>query len=336
MKQPIATTMEQLAANQSNIPIKKISISVVFALCAYLAMGILTEVDSVLQAIQSIPIPLYTVLIGLSLISYLTRFFRWLIFLRPIQPNISICSHALIYFAGFALTTTPGKVGETLRSLYLNPLGISYSNSLAAFFSERLLDVLAVSALAMLTIGAVTSTENWFITVVFLFISLFFLVRSRRLTGLFMYLSKNQLSVLTSEFQSKVGLFLSDRSMFTAFPLSVFAWACQGVSLVLIVGSFGFDANPFVIIGIYCLCILAGAASFIPGGIGATEAAIALLLSGLGMDPTHAVAASIVSRLVTLWLAITIGLTALLFLSGKQFSNQAIPTDELYKPNSSS
>ncbi|RDH80809.1 MAG: hypothetical protein DIZ80_17460 [endosymbiont of Galathealinum brachiosum] len=318
MKQLNATTMEQPLVNQSNIPLKKISISIVFALCTYLAMGILTEFDSVLQAIQSISIPLYAVLIGLSLTSYLTRFFRWLIFLRPIQPDISICNHALIYFAGFALTTTPGKVGETLRSLYLYPLGISYSNSLAAFFSERLLDVLAVSALAMLTIGAITSTENWLITVAFLFIALFFLVRSRKLTGLFMYQSKKKLSVLTSEFQSKVSHFLSNRSIFTAFPLSVFAWTCQGVSLVLIVDSFGFDASPFVIIGIYCLSILAGAASFIPGGIGATEAAIAFLLSGLGMDPAQAVAASIVSRLVTLWLAIAIGLLSLVIYTARQ------------------
>jgi uncharacterized protein (TIRG00374 family) len=92
------------------------------------------------------------------------------------------------------------------------------------------------------------------------------------------------------------------------------AWASQGISLVIIIGALGFEVSPLFIVGIYCLSILVGAASFIPGGIGVTEGSIVLLLTSLGMEPALAIAASIVSRLVTFWFAMVLGLLALLCL----------------------
>lgn len=311
------TPLDQISSDLPRIPLKAVTLSVVLAACVYLAMGVLTELDSVLQAIGSIPPLLYVALIGLSLISYLARFSRWLIFLRPVQPEISVRVHASIYFAGFALTTTPGKAGETIRSLYLRPLGIKYPMSLAAFFSERLLDVVIVTSLALLAMGAVSTYSRWYVSVAFVFIALFLLMRSKRFTVLLKRPSKRRFGVLAGEFQGYVNRFLSNRMLCFVIPPSAVAWICQGVSLALIVDSFGYDFSIWVIVGIYCISILAGAATFIPGGIGATEAAIALLLSGIGMDPTQAVAASIISRVVTLWFAIAIGMLALSNINNK-------------------
>jgi uncharacterized protein (TIRG00374 family) len=69
------------------------------------------------------------------------------------------------------------------------------------------------------------------------------------------------------------------------------AWASQGISLIIIVGALGSEANPLFIVGIYCLSILIGAASFIPGGIGVIEGSIVLLLTSLGMEPNSVIAA---------------------------------------------
>jgi glycosyltransferase 2 family protein len=63
------------------------------------------------------------------------------------------------------------------------------------------------------------------------------------------------------------------------------------------------------------LGILAGALSFIPGGLGATEAAIALLLIQVGVSTPDALIASLICRGLTLWLAVGIGLVAMASLS---------------------
>jgi uncharacterized protein (TIRG00374 family) len=88
-------------------------------------------------------------------------------------------------------------------------------------------------------------------------------------------------------------------------------WMAQGVSLYLIVHALGYELTATTVIAIYCLSILAGAASFIPGGLGATEAAIVLLLSAAGVGQIDAITASLISRSLTLWLAVGIGVLAM-------------------------
>jgi glycosyltransferase 2 family protein len=62
--------------------------------------------------------------------------------------------------------------------------------------------------------------------------------------------------------------------------------------------------------GIYAVSLLAGALSFVPGGIGTTEGVMALLLAGLGAGAATLVAAPLISRLTTLWFAVALGLLA--------------------------
>jgi uncharacterized protein (TIRG00374 family) len=103
--------------------------------------------------------------------------------------------------------------------------------------------------------------------------------------------------------------------MLTVLPLSLLAWGSQGYGLYLIVDALGFETNPLLAIGIYSASILAGAVSFIPGGIGATEAAIIVLLVSVGMDLPLAAAAAIICRGMTLWLAVIVGLISMFSLS---------------------
>ncbi len=104
---------------------------------------------------------------------------------------------------------------------------------------------------------------------------------------------------------------LSGRRVAVAVPLSLMAWMVQGVSLYLIVHALGYELAARTVVAIYCLSTLFGAVSFIPGGLGATEAAIVVLLSVAGVGQTDAISASLVCRSLTLWLAIGIGVVSM-------------------------
>ena len=67
--------------------------------------------------------------------------------------------------------------------------------------------------------------------------------------------------------------------------------------------------------GIYAVSLLAGAASFIPGGIGSTEIVMGLLLAASGADNSIAITAPLISRLSTLWFAVAVGFIATGLLS---------------------
>ena len=86
--------------------------------------------------------------LALSLVNYLFHSLRWARYLHlpearlPWRINFATC------FSAFALTTSYGKLGESLRSVLLKPRGVLVPASLAAFLAERVRDVLAVLLLA--------------------------------------------------------------------------------------------------------------------------------------------------------------------------------------------
>lgn len=62
---------------------------------------------------------------------------------------------------------------------------------------------------------------------------------------------------------------------------------------------------------------MAGALSLFPGGLGTTEAVMVLLLFVFGTDRETTLAAALICRAATRWLAILIGMLAMAHLYGK-------------------
>ena len=145
---------------------RAIILSLSLAALLYLTAVLVTGTTETWQVFSRLGIGGWLLLLGCSFCSYLLRFVRWQYYLRRSGWRLPPRLHLAYYLAGFALTTTPGKAGETIRSVLLRPHGIPYSTSLACFFSERLLDVVVVALLAMLSTVAVHQ-QHGFIIVVF-------------------------------------------------------------------------------------------------------------------------------------------------------------------------
>jgi len=67
-------------------------------------------------------------------------------------------------------------------------------------------------------------------------------------------------------------------------------------------------------VGIYAVAVLVGALSFLPGGLGSTEAVMTTLLVAHGTSFGDAVFVTLACRIVTLWLAVVLGWVAVLSL----------------------
>lgn len=139
--------------------------------------------------------------------------------------------------------------------------------------------------------------------------------RSELISKVLQKITKGKSKSVVLDFTQTVSNLLSNRYLLKALPLSLLAWLSQSLCLVVVAHSLGFDVNLFVVMGVYCVSILTGALTFIPGGIGATEAAISLLLIALGMEASLAILASLLTRSLTLWLAVMIGLLCMLNLN---------------------
>ena len=79
-----------------------------------------------------------------------------------------------------------------------------------------------------------------------------------------------------------------------------------------IVHTLGFtDISIGVLAGVYAIAMIVGALSFLPGGLGSTEAVMMLLLLSVGVENSAAVSATLICRVTTLWFAVALGLFAL-------------------------
>lgn len=280
----------------------------VLACLLYLAFLASASWQQSIDAIRSISGALWSMILALSGINYLLRFWRWSFAIKTLAKfQIPELDHFFCYIAGFAFTATPGKVGEAIRTLFLEKRGISRSASLAAFVFEKVLDLLAIMLLALLILvefpGFIPLTVGG--GVLFLFV---FLIMRRSFFG---WLDKRFRETIYQVGKDSLAAPFTYVSSIRGLAIGLASWALEGIGLYLVLRAMGADVTVVLALGVYGAAVLAGAVSFIPGGIGGTEAVMIGILVSCGVPLSAAVAATLVCRIATLWFAVGLGLLAL-------------------------
>jgi uncharacterized protein (TIRG00374 family) len=232
----------------------------------------------------------------------------------------------LTFVSGFAFTLTPGKVGEMMRARYYKDSGIPLSRVAAAFFVERLTDLLAMVALALTAFAASSDYRRllWgsVIGMTIILILLAILPWNRIQAALEAH--SNLPKVLKNALLGAIRAFTSARVLLSppmlviGFVLGVIAWGLEGVGLQVISTMIPMVSLDYVsAIGIYAVAIIVGALSFLPGGLGTTEAAMVALLATHGYSMPDAILLTIICRVLTLWFAVALGWVAGLALQAR-------------------
>ena len=105
-----------------------------------------------------------------------------------------------------------------------------------------------------------------------------------------------------------LSLLLGAKHSLFSLTLSTLAWLCECLGLWLVCRGLGFPVPLGEAIFVYAAGTLVGSLSFMPGGLGGTEATIIWLLGTLAMPGATAAAVAMLVRIFTLWLAVAIGL----------------------------
>ncbi|MGD8911946.1 MAG: lysylphosphatidylglycerol synthase transmembrane domain-containing protein [Candidatus Thiodiazotropha sp.] len=292
--------------------------SILAAVAIYGGSVIVSNLNDVGESIAKLGLVGWLIVLGLSLVNYGLRFVRWEIYLRRLHSRIPILQSLAYYLGGFAFTTTPGKAGEAVRSLYLKRHGVSYVQSLAAFFTERFVDLVAMVLLTL--VAALTFPDyRWPILVITALVFAFLpVIHAKPLHAFFEWklqrLSSEKLRTVGSGLLELLRLsstLLCSGQLYAGVVLALIAWGAEGVAFHVILQMLSVDTSLGLAVGIYSISVLAGALSFIPGGLGSTEAVMVMLLILVGADTPTAVAATLICRLATLWFAVIIGGTVL-------------------------
>ena len=257
--------------------------------------GLLILKDSILRLVYWLPI-FYLILA----LSYFGRYLRWRLILGSFSIGCWSKDDAFSWFRGFALTASPGKIGEISRIRTTSKeLGYSQKILLLAFFFERFLDALAVLIWTLFLIPELILEKlidfysNNFILLILFFTSVIFLYLFKKLKTILKkwvlitgYLSKKQIIVL----------------FIKTLSTSICFWGIEAMILWLLVYILSTDSiSQANAIKIYLLSGLAGVLSGLPGVIGVNEAISTLLLQKEGVPTLTAISISILRRLITIW-----------------------------------
>lgn len=255
---------------------------------------------------------------ALCLISYLLRGLRWRLWMAHYGRHFGRWQGLRLYLAGYAFTPTPGNIGEAVRGLMLarDPLGAR--QSLAIFGAERLADLLCLLLLCLPALGLAWEKWEkggarvmppWGMGLLAAGAMAALLV----VGGLFLFRR-----ILRQVLRQRMGwlkeawVCLSVRPL-RWFALTLAAWAAQGLAVWLICRDGGLALGLLAASSSYAVAMVAGALSALPAGLGGTEAVLAGLLIAQGAVAGEALALTVLIRLLTLWLAVAIGVLALLY-----------------------
>jgi uncharacterized protein (TIRG00374 family) len=304
---------------------RNLMVGLLLGMAVLFGLAVYGETPRVLGALGRFDWKLLPLVLGLTFLNYCLRWVKWQFYLGvlqigPARPLESV----LVFFSGLGMTMTPGKAGEWLKSVLLREMyGTPLSRSAPIVIAERLSDGLAMLLLA--SVGAVVFRLGLEVlaTILALAAVVVAVAQSRGITSRLMAAAGRQplvgkyLPRLLAFYQS-IHLLLGWRTLGISVGLGLVSWFGECVAFFLVLGGLGAPVSPMLLLQatfILALATLVGSASMLPGGLGAAEGSIALLLvSTVGLTSDLAVAATLLIRLCTLWFGVSIGLAALALL----------------------
>jgi len=289
-----------------------------------IVLALVGDLRQVSQQVLNFRWSLFPLVLCLTLFNYTLRFFKWHLYTKQIGvSDLPYKESARMFVAGFPLAVTPGKVGEAMKGVWLNrATGVAIALGVSVVVAERLSDGLAVMLLA--SAGVIAYPQYWPAFAVILGILLAVVVISQiRPLALWLLGIGERLPVLRRFSSSLHHFYEGSYSLFrpgmllAAMSLGMVSWLGEGIGMYLILLGLGVPPGwQALSIAIFTLSfsIVIGAASTLPGGLGASEASIAGMLALLlGLSADVSAAATLLIRFATLWFGVALGLVVWAF-----------------------
>lgn len=271
------------------------------------------------QALQTIGAPAMAGGTLLCTLTLLPRYARWRGLLAARGHRLAEGFNLRVYLAGLALSSTPGKLGETLRSVLLLQRGVPVPDSLAAFFADRSSDVIGVALVG--AIAAALAGERLPLLEALALAGFVASVLAawwlRRRTAAAPAPGAagrpwrpQWAGLIVAPARAWAGLWTGMRPL-ACVLVAVLAYGLQGAVLAWYARLLQPGIGVADIVAMFASSVLIGAASGLPGGLGVMDGALALQLQGHGASWAQAIAITLAARVSTLWAAWAIGFAAL-------------------------
>ena len=314
---------------------RALTLSAAAGAAVYVAIACYVGVGKLGSELRAFAWPAALAALGLALVNYGLRFAKWELFLRRLGVRVALGHSLKVFLAGFSLTVTPGKVGEVVKAYLLRETdGVPMARTAPIVVAERVTDLLALLLLALIGIGVVVrgGGQRLLWAAAGLIVVFLALASSKRLVHALIDLAARVPAIGRAapklrEFYDAMAELVRPAPLIAATLLSLGAWLAECVGFWVVLGGFpGAGATLAACTFIYAAMTIAGALSFLPGGLLVQEGGMVGLLIelGHGIGRPLATAATFVIRLCTLWFAVAIGVVAMMRVSRRPLDLEAL------------
>ncbi len=303
---------------------RKLIPGLLFGLLVFAGLILVGDIRQIGDEVRGFPWLIIPLVLGLTLWNYILRFIKWHYFLGQVGGRqLPILESARLFVAGFPLAVTPGKIGETLKGVWLNQLtDIPTARGVSVVLAERISDGLALLILS--TVGVIAYRRYWpaFAIVLGLLLGVVIISQIRPLAEYLLGIGVrlplvNRFAHSVNEFYEGSSTLFRPWTTFISVSLGTISWLAEGIGFYFILIGFGVAPGISTLsIAIFVLSFstVIGAISALPGGLLATDASIiGMLVLLLDMDANTAAAATLLIRFATLWFGVGLGLITWLF-----------------------
>lgn len=256
-----------------------------------------------------------TILLALSLVNYLLRGLRWHIFARRLGLPTTLLQDLRHFLGGFAMSITPGRVGELIRMRWLRrEVGWAVERTAPLVLMDRASDLTAIAIILGISVSLTTSGISGAMPVTMLAIILALIAtRPALLSALVTYSYKTigrwpRLFGRIRIAARSLKQFSGASVMLPALLLGLIGWLAEGYAFYLLLGWLGADIGLAMSVAIFVFATLVGGLTGAPGGVGGAEATMIAILGMKGVPLDISLPATAIIRITTLWFAIGIGM----------------------------
>ena len=256
-----------------------------------------------------------TILLGLSLVNYLLRGLRWHLFARRLGLPTSLLQDLRHFLGGFAMSITPGRVGELIRMRWLRrETGWAVERTAPLVLMDRASDLTAIAIILGISVSLTTTGISGAMPVTMLAVVLALIAtRPVLLSALVTYTYKTigrwpRLFGRIRSAARSLKQFSGVSVMLPTLALGLIGWLAEGYAFYLLLGWLGADVGLAMSVAIFVFATLVGGLTGAPGGVGGAEATMIAILGMKGVPLDISLPATAIIRITTLWFAIGIGM----------------------------
>jgi len=253
-------------------------------------------------------------------ISIPLRGLRWRMQMKPIGINIDYRPLTHYYFLSmFANVILPARIGDIYRA-YLTKRNqkISMSMSLGVFFSERIFDLVVISALVIFS-GAyfwkaiIGTREGDYLIFAFMAVTIIIVFFIATLGGL-PYLLRFVPAKLAEKLERfHKGLFRYPSQIPIILGMTILIWLCEAFRLYFVFLALGANAGFVLALFVSQASLVIMSVPLSPAGLGFVELLMLKVLTLSGLSSELAGALTISDRLISYWSVMALGGLCCLF-----------------------